>query len=554
MERLSHEAAKSRPPLRIGTRLAIGFGLVGLMLVAVAVLSIMHLNDAAAKTDEIVNDRHLKTALAFQVKGSVNDLARNLRNAALAKAPEDKRNFLDKVGAAVQDSAEKLGQLDKLINVPMAREIFNGVTAARLANSAVRAEVVRLIEADARDQAIELLLTSGIAKQTAYFAELDKMIAFQQDLMRKVGQNSIESGRTAGTLVTLISIGAVLLAIIVGTLIIRGLLKELGGEPAYAADVVKSIAARDLTVAIDSRPNDHGSMLAAVRDMRDDLSSAVAEIRVGTETIAAAAQQIAAGNADLSARTEEQASSLEETASSMEELTSTVRQNADNAQQANQLALAASDIAVQGGAMVAEVVHTMGAINTSAKQIADIIGVIDGIAFQTNILALNAAVEAARAGDQGRGFAVVATEVRNLAQRSATAAKQIKGLINNSVEQIDAGSKLVDQAGVTTRQVVEAIQRVTSLMGDISAASREQTAGIEQVNQAISQMDQVTQQNAALVEEAAAAAESLQEQADKLARVVGRFKLGGWHQAATVRPPAGPLPTARFAPLALNAA
>ena len=554
MQTLSHEAAKFSPPLRIGTRLALGFGLVALLLAAVAFLSIMHLNDAAAKTDEIVNDRHLKAALAFQVKGAVNDLARNLRNAALAKTPEDKRNFLDRVGRAVTDSTEKLDQLDKLINMPAARDIFSALTAARLANSAVREQIVTLIETDAREQAIDLLLTAGILKQTAYFAELDKMIAFQEELMRKVGRNSIEAGRSAGTLVTLISISAVLLAIIVGTIIIRGLLKELGGEPAYAAEVVKSIAARDLTVVIDSRPNDQGSMLAAVRDMRDDLTSAVAEIRVGTETIASAAQQIAAGNADLSARTEEQASSLEETASSMEELTSTVRQNADNAQQANQLAMAASDIAVKGGVVVAEVVHTMSAINTSARQIADIIGVIDGIAFQTNILALNAAVEAARAGDQGRGFAVVATEVRNLAQRSATAAKQIKGLINNSVEQIDAGSRLVDQAGATTRQVVEAIHRVTSLMGDISAASREQTAGIEQVNQAISQMDQVTQQNAALVEEAAAAAESLQEQADKLAQVVGGFKLGGWHQTAPVRPPAGARPAARCAPLALSAA
>jgi methyl-accepting chemotaxis protein len=267
--------------------------------------------------------------------------------------------------------------------------------------------------------------------------------------------------------------------------------------------------------------------------MRQSLVKIVGQVRMGTDTIATASSQISAGNLDLSSRTEEQASSLEETASSMEELTSTVKQNADNARQANVLAVSASEVAVRGGAVVSEVVDTMASINASSRKIVDIIGVIDGIAFQTNILALNAAVEAARAGEQGRGFAVVASEVRNLAQRSAAAAKEIKTLINDSVEKVDAGGRLVDQAGLTMAEIVQSITRVTDIMSEIASASMEQTMGIEQVNSAISQMDEVTQQNAALVEEAAAAAGSMQEQAAALAEVVSIFKLG---QQAMAKP------------------
>jgi methyl-accepting chemotaxis protein len=262
----------------------------------------------------------------------------------------------------------------------------------------------------------------------------------------------------------------------------------------------------------------------AMKTMRDNLNRIVEEVRTGTDTIATASGEIASGNMDLSSRTEQQASSLEETASSMEELTGTVKQNADNALQANQLALSASEVALMGGEVVAQVVDTMGSINDSAKKIVDIIGVIDGIAFQTNILALNAAVEAARAGEQGRGFAVVATEVRNLAQRSAAAAKEIKTLIGDSVDKVNTGSKLVNQAGSTMDEIVGSVKRVSDIISEIAAASREQSAGIEQVNQAITQMDQVTQQNAALVEEAAAAAGSLEEQAASLVDAVKVFK------------------------------
>jgi methyl-accepting chemotaxis protein len=293
-----------------------------------------------------------------------------------------------------------------------------------------------------------------------------------------------------------------------------------------AVGVANRIAEGDLTVRIESHSRDEiGQLLQALKDMNESLSGIVGGVRNTTDSISTAAQQIAAGNSDLSQRTEEQASSLEETASSMEELTSTVKQNAENAKQANQLAANASDIAVKGGLAVNEVVQTMVSISSSSKKIVDIISVIEGIAFQTNILALNAAVEAARAGEQGRGFAVVAAEVRNLAQRSAAAAKEIKTLIGDSVDKVDAGSKQVDQAGATMNEIVSAVKRVTDIMAEIAAASSEQSAGIDQVNRAIIQMDDVTQQNAALVEEAAAAAEAMQEQAGSLMEAVSIFKL-----------------------------
>jgi methyl-accepting chemotaxis protein len=300
-------------------------------------------------------------------------------------------------------------------------------------------------------------------------------------------------------------------------------------------DIAATVANGDLTTQFSAQNNkdEIGDLMKALRGMNDSLREVVSQVQIGTNTIATASNEIASGNMDLSQRTEEQASSLEETASSMEELTSTVRQNAENAKQANQLAHAASEVAEKGGAIVGQVVNTMGSINDSSRKIFDIISVIDGIAFQTNILALNAAVEAARAGEQGRGFAVVASEVRNLAQRSAAAAKEIKELIGNSVEQVDIGQKLVQQAGSTMDDVVASVRRVTDIMGEITSASSEQSIGI-----AIGQMDSVTQQNAALVEQAAAAAASMQEQASRLADVASSFKLGHDGLHATLPPPA----------------
>jgi methyl-accepting chemotaxis protein len=324
-------------------------------------------------------------------------------------------------------------------------------------------------------------------------------------------------------LMYLILIGATLTALTV--MVIRSVTRSLGGEPAYAADIAAKIAGGDLDLQIDVRTEDTGSLLFMMRQMQQRLSATVIRIRQGTDAIDTGAREIAAGNLDLSSRTEQQAASLEETASSMEELTSAVTQNADNARQAGQLARSASDIAERGGEVVGQVVETMQGITESSRKMADIIGVIDGIVFQTNILALNAAVEAARAGQQGRGFAVVASEVRSLAQRSAQAAKEIKGLIDDSVERVGNGAQLVARDGSTMTEVVAAVKRVTDIMGEISSASEEQSRGIEQVNQAVGQMDEVAQQNAALVEQAAAAAQSLEEQATRLKDAVSVFRL-----------------------------
>jgi methyl-accepting chemotaxis protein len=333
--------------------------------------------------------------------------------------------------------------------------------------------------------------------------------AFRTSLMQSLG--------------LLLGVGAVMTLVVVT--VTRGLQRQLGGEPAYAADIAARIAAGDLALRVETRPGDQDSMLYAMAQMQRELTGTIGHIKSSADSIASATKQIAAGNADLSQRTEQQASSLEETASSMEELTSIVKQNADNARQASQLAVTASDVATRGGEVVGQVVQTMGGINDSSKKIADIIGVIEGIAFQTNILALNAAVEAARAGEQGRGFAVVAGEVRSLAQRSATAAKEIKELIGDSVGRVRNGSALVEEAGTVIDEVVLAVKRVTDIMGEISAASEEQSAGIEQVNQAVTQMDAATQQNAALVEQASAAAMSLEEQAQVLRTAVARFQV-----------------------------
>jgi methyl-accepting chemotaxis protein len=324
----------------------------------------------------------------------------------------------------------------------------------------------------------------------------------------------------------IVFIGAIVAGMLFAVLFSLSLVRGISRALRQAVDASNAVAHGDLTYPIRVEGKDEvAQLLTSLSTMQQSLAKVVGEVRQGTDTIATASSQIAAGNMDLSSRTEEQASSLEETAASMEELTSTVKQNADNARQANQLAESASGVAVKGGQVVSQVVDTMSAINSSSKKIVDIIGVIDGIAFQTNILALNAAVEAARAGEQGRGFAVVAAEVRNLAQRSAAAAKEIKTLIGDSVNKVEEGSKQVLEAGKTMDEIVTSVKRVTDIMAEITVASREQTSGIEQINQAITQMDQVTQQNAALVEEAAAAAASLQEQASGLSQVVSVFKL-----------------------------
>ena len=362
------------------------------------------------------------------------------------------------------------------------------------------------------------------------------------DLQLHEAKKAFEQSQARFVMVRNISIAAIIFGVLLAGFMAFWLIRLIARPLHEAVQIARSVAAGDLTQQIDVQStNETGQLLQALKDMNESLSRTVSTVRHSTETITVASGEIASGNADLSSRTESQAGSLEETASSMEELTSTVRQNADNARQANQLVVSASEVAVKGGAVVSQVVTTMGSIKDSSRKIVDIIGVIDSIAFQTNILALNAAVEAARAGEQGRGFAVVASEVRNLAQRSASAAKEIKGLIDDSVSKVDVGSKLVDQAGTTMEEIVTSVKHVADIMSEITSASQEQSDGIEQVNQAIGQMDEMTQQNAALVEQAAAAAQSMQDQAVELSRAVSVFRLNGnsaIQHAAPARAPA----------------
>jgi methyl-accepting chemotaxis protein-1 (serine sensor receptor) len=374
-------------------------------------------------------------------------------------------------------------------------------------------------------------------KMPQLFSALTKSADDLTDYQMKTAAATYMASQSMYRMFLIGSIGGVIFGLLIvtfsGIFLMRAIMQPLK----EALGHFDAISSGDLTSSIVVKSSDEmGMLMGGLQKMQKNLIDTVANVRQGSTSIAAASSQIASGNLDLSSRTEQQAASLEETASSMEELTATVKQNADNARQANQLAVSASDVAIKGGTVVTQVVETMGAINESARKIVDIIGVIDGIAFQTNILALNAAVEAARAGEQGRGFAVVASEVRSLAQRSAAAAKEIKSLIGDSVDKVDTGSKLVSEAGSTMDEIVGSVRRLTDIIAEITAASEEQSAGIEQVNQAIGQMDQTTQQNAALVEEAAAAAGSLQEQAGNLERVVGVFKLGDHHLSVAAQP------------------
>ena len=403
------------------------------------------------------------------------------------------------------------------------RDLLGEDLAALGAYENGRLQVLALSSAGKKDEARELQLT-----QQAVIRKVDNAIAAHRAYNAELGNKAAAQG--AADLRTAIWGAVATIGIAIVAMAGMGIMLacRIAGSLRRAVAVARSVAAGDLTGAIPVVGNDEvAQLMAALRDMNGNLVGIVSQVREGTDTIATASSQIAAGNADLSARTEQQAGSLEETASSMEELTSTIKQNSDNALQANSLASAASDVALSGGAIVSQVVDKMSAISESSHKISQIIGVIDGIAFQTNILALNAAVEAARAGEQGRGFAVVATEVRNLAQRSASAAKEIKGLIDDSTGHVNAGTRLVEDAGMAMRNIVDSVRRVTVVVGEITTASREQSSGVEQVNRAIIEIDGATQQNAALVEQAAAAASSMQEQAGELARVVGVFKLSG---------------------------
>ncbi|WP_343732968.1 methyl-accepting chemotaxis protein [Duganella sp.] len=511
--------------LKVGTRLGLGFGALLLMLAITIAVSIYSQAELADNTDDIVTETYPKVLQAQLIMNHNNKIARSLRNALLIKDEAKAAKELSVVLEKRKENSEAMKKLGEMVKSGKGVELFQAVQAARTPFNESLDEVMRLRREGDIDGAVSEMLGKMRGLQLAYMDAIDALIAHQSANMESARASAEATYHQSRNLAIALGLSALVLGASLAWLISRQLLRQLGGEPNDVAAIAGQIAGGDLAVPITLRSGDQRSLLFAIQGMRDSLADIVGQVRSGADSIVTAATEIASGNMDLSTRTEQQAGSLEETASSMEELTATVKQNTENARQANTLAQNASDIAVEGGAVVADVVHTMDAINESAKKIVDIISVIDGIAFQTNILALNAAVEAARAGEQGRGFAVVASEVRVLAQRSAEAAKEIKKLIDDSVGKVDAGTQLVGQAGATMEKIVAAVQSVTAIMAEISTANNEQEAGIEQINHAIAEMDTVTQQNAALVEEAAAAAEAQQDQAHQLVQLVGVFKL-----------------------------
>jgi methyl-accepting chemotaxis protein len=511
--------------MKVSTRLATGFSIVLILLLLIAGIGSWRLQSISSAVATMVNDVMQKERLFSEWAANTN--VNGARTIAVAESSDPARQ--KQVQAKIKETSARITEIQaKLATFQKNAEetaMYQKIAGKRAIYIAAREEVFkeRAIDEENSRKLMQRKLEPALDD---YVASIKKLSVYQAGSIAAMAAETKELSHASALLLTILGVVATLFGIVVALIITNGIKRQLGGEPSYAISIANRIATGDLTASIATQAGDQTSVLHAIKTMRDSIAAIVGQVRSGANLIATASSEIAAGNLDLSSRTEQQASSLEETASSMEELTSTVKQNADHALQANRLAVSASEVAVKGGVVVAQVVDTMESINASAKKIADIIGVIDGIAFQTNILALNAAVEAARAGEQGRGFAVVAAEVRNLAQRSAAAAKEIKTLIVDSVEKVETGTRLVDQAGSTMQEIVESVKRVTGIIGEITSASAEQTSGIEQINQAIMQMDQVTQQNAALVEEAAAAAASLQDQAGNLAQVVAVFKTG----------------------------
>jgi methyl-accepting chemotaxis protein len=471
------------------------------------------------------------------------------RTAAIVKSTDPSLvEFFKADGAkTAARSTELIKQIEPLLVGDEERALFNRIGELRKAYTAAKEKAVKARADGDPDTAARVLSQEYMPASDAYEGKLAELVKIQQNHIDTIAHDIDNANRNSARMIGALAGVAVLFGAFCAWLLAGAIVRPIR----QAVDVAEKVAAGDLTQHIEAKGNDEtGALLRALRHMNDSLVAIVSQVRSGTDTIATASAEISAGNMDLSSRTEQQAGSLGTTASTVEELTGTVRQNADNARQASQLSIAASEIATQGGAVVDQVVQTMGAINDSSKKIVDIISVIDGIAFQTNILALNAAVEAARAGEQGRGFAVVAGEVRTLAQRSAAAAKEIKALIVNSVSKVEDGTKLVDQAGMTMSEVVDSIRKVSDIVAEIASASGEQSTGIEQVNKAIADMDSSTQHNAALVEESAAAATALRDQADKLAEVVALFHIDPNTMTAPKAAPAPvPAPTRAVVPV-----
>lgn len=510
---------------KIATQLFVAFMALIVLTTGLGGYAIVQLAKVKSASDALNNRWMPSIGRTTSIRASLIDLGELQAKHARAADAGYMDEYEEKMKGLISNVDKHLADYQKLVADEEGKPLFETFIKSWKSYQEFNQKVISLGRAGKQEDAKDI--SDGAGKSS-----LDDAVMTVDQLTQHSFDGGEQDSGVANQVYVSSKFGTLFLlgvAIVVGTVlalaITRGLLRQLGGEPAYATSITRRIAGGDLAVDMQLSANDSSSLLFEIKSMQESFSGIVRQVRGGSEGVATASAEIAKGNQDLSARTEQQASALEETTASMEELGSTVKQNADSARDANQLAMQASTIAVKGGAVVAEVVDTMKGINDASRKIADIISVIDSIAFQTNILALNAAVEAARAGEQGRGFAVVASEVRSLAGRSATAAKEIKTLIGTSVERVEVGTSLVDKAGTTMAEVVAAIQRVTEIMGAISAASSEQSAGVSQVGEAVGQMDRTTQQNAALVEQMAAAASGLQSQADELVNVVSVFRL-----------------------------
>jgi len=508
--------------LRIGQRLMLAFGLVIATFVVVAGIAYLRIQALDQEIRAIVAGRYADVVLANQLKSQVGDVSRGLMGVLVMTDDGQVKKELASVAELMAAHDTTLATLAGRVADAEGQALLKDVQAAQARFVPAQAGFVALVAEGNKDDALVKYLFSVRAVQARYLAMLDKFVASRDAQVQAAGAASQRTAAQTGWLMLALAAGATVASLVMGWRVTRGITRPLG----RAVDVARRVAAGDLGSRIEGRTNDEtGQLMAALHDMNDSLRGIVGNVREGTQAIAAASAQIASGNQDLSSRTEMQAATLEHATSSMKTLTEAVRGNADNAHQASVLAANARGVAVEGGAVVAQVVASMGAIEASSRKVVDIIGVIDGIAFQTNLLALNAAVEAARAGEQGRGFAVVAAEVRTLAQRSGAAAREIKALIGDSVNEVSRGTELVGQAGDTIRDVVSSVQRVAAIVGEIAAAGQIQRTGIETVNDTIAQIDATSQQNAALVEQAAAAADSLRAQAGRLESAVSLFKL-----------------------------
>lgn len=509
--------------LNIGARLTAAFATVLSLLLVVLSLGLSSMGHIQTRLENVVNDNNVKIAAANEMASLFRDNAVYITRIVLFSEKIIQQAQVAKLQAARKKYAEAKAIIAKLANtegeIALLAKLDKGLATA----VPVSSKTIELGLQGKKEEAIDLLLNKQISGIEEGLVILEELVAHEQSIVdQAIVQARIEYGQ-ARTLMLVFTGLAIAAGVLVGWLTTRSITSPIN----EAVRIAETVAAGDLTSHIVVKTkNETGRLLQALDTMNRSLVKIVSEVRCGTDAIATASSQITSGTKDLSARTEQQASALEEAASSIEELTATVKQNADNVRRANQMAESASGIALKGGLVVSEMVETMASIDDSSKKVVAIINVIDGIAFQTNILALNAAVEAARAGEQGRGFAVVAAEVRNLAQRSASAAKEIKGLIGQSVTNTAAGTRLADQAGATMHEVVRSIQCVTGIMSEIRSASQEQSAGITQVNEAVAQIDHVTQQNAALVVQAAAASEAMHDQLGQLGSMVGLFRLG----------------------------